>query len=63
MLDNYVRAKKSGTTWELHEVQVFSGLISYYRMIEPDYINYVLRSYSDKNRYDIEAGIKADLSA
>jgi len=63
MLDSYVRAKKSGQEWELHDIQVLSGLISYYRMIEQDYINYVLHTYSEKNRFDIEASMKADLSA
>ena len=63
MLDNYTRAKKAGSSWDLHDVQVLSGLISYYRMIERDYINYVLKTYSEKNQCDIEAGIKADLSA
>jgi len=63
MLDGYVRTKKAGGGWELHDVQVLSGLISYYRMIERSYIDYVLKTYSDKNQFDIEAGIKADLSA
>ena len=63
MLDGYVRAKKAGGGWELHDVQVLSGLISYYRMIERDYIDYLIKTYSDKNRFDIEASIKADLSA
>ena len=63
MLDNYVHVKKAGGSWDLHDVQVLSGLISYYRMIERDYIDYVINSYSEKNRYDIEAGIKANLSA
>jgi retron-type reverse transcriptase len=63
MLDGYVRAKKNGGGWELHDVQVLSGLISYYRMIERDYIDYVIRTYSEKNQFDIEASIKADLSA
>jgi hypothetical protein len=63
MLDGYVRAKKAGGGWELHDVQVLSGLISYYRMIERGYIDYVLTAYSEKNQYDIEGNIKADLSA
>jgi len=63
MLDGYTRSKKAGGGWELHDVQVLSGLISYYRMIERDYINYVLNTYSGKNQFDIEASIKADLSA
>lgn len=46
MLDNYIRIKKSGQSWELHDVQVLSGLISYYRMIERDYIDYILSTYN-----------------
>ncbi len=63
MLDGYIRTKRSGGGWELHDVQVLSGLISYYRMIEHGYIDYVLKTYSEKNKFDIEASIKADLSA
>lgn len=62
MLDNYVRVKKSGRSWDTHDVQVISGLISYYRMIERDYIDYVIGSYSAKNGFDIMGAIKADLS-
>ena len=63
MLDGYTRTKKAGGGWELHDVQVLSGLISYYRMIERGYIDHIIKTYSDKNRFDIEASIKADLSA
>jgi hypothetical protein len=63
MLDNYIRIKKAGGNWELHDVQVLSGLISYYKMIEHKYIDYVITSYSEKNQFDIMAGIKSDLSA
>jgi len=63
MLDGYTQTKKTGGGWELHDVQVLSGLISYYRMIERGYIDYVIKTYSDKNKFDIEANIKADLSA
>jgi len=63
MLDGYIRTKKNGGGWELHDVQVLNGLISYYRMIERGYIDYILKTYSAKNQFDIEANIKADLSA
>jgi retron-type reverse transcriptase len=63
MLDGYIRSKKSGACWELNDVQVLSGLISYYRMVERDYIDYVLNNYSEKNQFNIEDNIKADLSA
>ena len=62
MLDNYVRSKKNGDGWEPHDIQVLGGLISYYRMIERDYIDYVLQNYSEKNGLDIEASMKRDLS-
>ena len=61
MLDNYMRDRKTENRWELHDIQVLSGLISYYKMVERDYIDYLLRQYSEKHREDIEGCIKADL--
>ena len=63
MLDNYMRGRKTGNLWDRQEIQVLGGLISYYRMVEKDYINYVLRQYSEKHGVDIEQAIKADLKA
>ena len=64
MLDNYMRARKSEENkWDRHDIQVLGGLISYYRMVEKDYIDYLLRQYSDKHGEDIEKCIKTDLSA
>jgi uncharacterized protein YfiM (DUF2279 family) len=63
MLDNYIRGRKSGTGWSRNDIQVLSGLISYYRMVEKDYIDYLLRQYSDKHGADIIRCIKADLTA
>jgi len=63
MLDNYMRDRASGTSWDRHDIQVLGGLISYYRMVEKDYINYLLQQYSIKHGADIEKCIKADLAA
>ena len=63
MLDNYVRDRKAGNGWDRHDIQVLGGLISYYRMVEKDYINYLLQQYSEKHGADIERCIKTDLSA
>jgi len=63
MLDNYLRDRKTTTPWPLNDVQVLSGLISYYRMVEREYINHVLHQYSNKHGVDVEKCIKADLSA
>jgi hypothetical protein len=63
MLDNYIRDRKSGSGWDRHDIQVLGGLISYYRMVEREYIDYVLKQYGDKHGADIEQCIKADLAA
>jgi hypothetical protein len=63
MLDNYIRDWKSGNGWTLGDIQVLSGLISYYRMVERDYIDYLIKQCGEKHGADIEKIIKADLSA
>ena len=62
MLDNYMRGRQSGNPWNRHDIQVLGGLISYYRMVEKDYIDYLLRQYSGKHGSDVEKCIKADLA-
>jgi len=62
MLDNYMRDRKSSTQWSLNDIQVLGGLVSYYKMVEKDYINYILQQYSVKHGEDIRKCIKADLS-
>jgi len=63
MIDNYIRDRKAGNGWPLNDIQVLNGLISYYKMVEKDYICYLLQQYSQKHGIDIENCIKADLSA
>ena len=62
MCCNYIESKKKGISWDKHDVQVFAGLISYYRMIERDYIDYILNHNSEKFNFDIKAAIKQDLA-
>jgi len=62
MCCNYICDKKKGVNWDKHDVQVFAGLISYYRMIEKDYIDYVIKHNNEKFGVNIEALIKSDLS-
>jgi len=62
MLDNYMRDRKSGNRWSHNDIQVLKGLISYYCMVERDYIDYLLRQYSEKHGADIRACMKEDLS-
>ena len=62
MLENYMRDRKSGNNWSLNDIQVLGGLISYYRMVEREYINYLLQQYSVKHDADVEKCIRVDLA-
>ena len=63
MINNYICDRKAGINWELHDVQVLSGLVSYYKMIETDYINYVLEHYNEKYNVNVTALISEDLKS
>lgn len=62
MLTNYCRDKKNGVDWDLHDVQVMDGLRNWYRNIEGDTIDEIVKKIGDKFGIDIVAVIKADLS-
>ena len=51
-----------GEEWELHDVQKMLGLISYYKAIEPDFVEKVITKYNSKFNIDIMAKAKAMLS-
>lgn len=61
MLHHYVTDKKNGVQWELQDVQHMNGMISYYKMVENDYIEHLILHYNSKFRCDIKEMIKADL--
>lgn len=47
-----------GEEWEITDVQKMLGLISYYKAIEPDFVNKVLNKYGSKFGIDIEKKAK-----
>ena len=61
MLYNYIISAKNGILWELDDVYEFQGKISYYRSVEPDYINYTIGQYNKKFGVNVEAMIKAQI--
>ena len=61
MINNYLTDYKAGMQWDLNDVQVFRGLMSYYEMIESDTINYIIKTYNEKFHVDLKKVIKADL--
>lgn len=48
MCASYIDSVKKNQPWELRDIQVFSGLISYYMMVEPQYISEIIRKYERK---------------
>ena len=48
-----------GDQWSVHDVQKFLGIISYYRAIEPNFVEKVLTKYGERFHMDIIAEAKA----
>lgn len=43
----------TGEEWDKHDIQKMLGIISYYKSIEPDFVNKVLNKYGEKFNIDI----------
>lgn len=62
MLFNYMKDKQAGITWNLDQLQHLMGLISYYRMVNSEDVDRILKIYSEKfSCGDIERWIKSDI--
>ena len=61
MLSNYIQDRMHGNKWDKSDVQVLSGLMSYYTNIEGDKIKEIVNRLSEKYGQDIAAAIKYDL--
>ena len=63
MLNNYMRDRKTTSRWDCNDIQVLSGLMSYYCMVEREYINYLVEKCGEKHGDDVRRCIKTDLTA
>lgn len=61
MLSSYVMDKKNGIEWDLYDVQVLDGHRNYYRMVEGENIDNLVKHIGEKFGVDIVQLIKADL--
>lgn len=61
MCSNYILDRKNGVKWELNDVQVLNGLNAYYKMIEKDYISYVIGHLNKKYGVNLIHMIRSDL--
>lgn len=62
MLTNYTLDRKNNIPWSLEDVQHLRGVISYYKMVEPDYVNALISKHNQKHNTDVLTQIKSDLS-
>ena len=62
MLNNYILDRKNGKRWELHDVQVLRGILEYYRTIEKEYVDSVIRHNNTQHSVDVMKMMAADLS-
>lgn len=63
MCYRYINDKLNNINWSYDDVKTFDGLTSYYKMVEPDYINYIISHYNQKFNVSIEQMIKSDYNA
>lgn len=61
MVCNYINDRKNGVEWDLSDVQVFRGLISYYIMVERGYIVHTIIEYNKKFGVNLIKMIHDDL--
>ena len=61
MLYNYVTDKRKGISWPREDIQTMQGLHSYYRMVEPETIDAIVKHTNEKMETDVLRLIKDDL--
>lgn len=61
MLYNYITDKRKGISWPREDIQTMQGLHSYYRMVEPETIDAIVKHNNEKMETDVLRLIKDDL--
>lgn len=61
LMRNYAIDIRNGNRWSVEDAQVFSGQLSYFRMVEPDVYDRILSHINNKFAVDITAELKIDL--
>lgn len=61
MCNNYIADRKNGKVWDYESLSHFRGLISYYMMVERNYIMSTIMFYNQKYNVDMLMMLKRDL--
>lgn len=62
MICNFILDTKNGKPWDIDDVQHLNGLLSYYKMVEKDYFNGILKRANEKWNVDCEQMMKSYLN-
>lgn len=60
-LTSYILDRKNGHPWDKYDVQILDGYRNYYRIVEPEAIDAIVKKIGDKFGADIISAIKEDL--
>lgn len=60
---NFICDHLNGRHWTPSDAQQLAGTLSYYRMVERDYFNSIIRAQNEKFHVDFEALLKEDIAA
>lgn len=61
MMYNYISDKRNGVAWPREDIMAMQGLHSYYRMVEPEAIDAIVKHTNEKLGVDVLLTIKEDL--
>lgn len=61
MCNNYIVDRQRNIKWNLHDLQAFSGLIAYYKMVERDEIQRIIEHYNQKYHTNLMTMLRRDL--
>ena len=61
MLAAYAKDRFDGVRWDLHDIQAMEGLRNYYRQVEGEAIDRIVKFVGDKFSMNLVACIREDL--
>lgn len=62
MLYNYIVDRKNGVMWSIEDIYTMRGQLSYYTMVEPEYVKQTIEYANKKYGTDVMCCIKEDLN-
>ena len=62
MCHSYLQARSTGNPWDVSDVQYMQGLMSYYKMVEPEYMQGFITYINSRFQVNLLALIREDLN-